>query len=174
VNDDLRRSPCAPRISKRAGWRTAALLYACAALTGCAQDTSAPALEPKLDIADAWAPATPPNVAVGAAYVQIDSTAADTLLGGETPVARTVEIHQTTHEDGMMKMRQLESLPIAAGGSTRLEPHGAHLMLIDLVEPLAAGETFPLTLHFAQAGEVVTEVTVMAPETTPEPAHEHR
>lgn len=173
MNDDLRRSPRAPRFAKLAGWRTAALLYACAALTGCAQDSPAPAPEPKLDIVDAWAPATPPSVAVGAAYAQIDSTTADTLLGGETPVARVVEIHQTTHEDGMMKMRQVESLPIAAGSSTRLEPHGAHLMLIDLVEPLAAGETFPLTLRFAQAGEVVTEVTVMAPEMAPEPAHEH-
>lgn len=171
--DDLRRPTRATRRWKAAGWHTAALLCACALATGCAQQTpSAPAGATMLTVTDAWAPATPPNVALGAAYLQIDAPATDTLLGAETPAARAVEIHQTVHEDGMMKMRQLESLPIAAG-TTRLEPHGTHLMLIDLVEPLAAGETFPLTLRFAEAGEIPTGVTVMAPDSVDETSHQH-
>jgi copper(I)-binding protein len=135
----------------------------CVLLGACGR-TAAP-----IEVGDAWAPATPPNASVGAAYMQIASREGDTLIAATAPVAATVEIHQTSHEQGMMKMRQLESLAIQAGQSTRLEPSGTHFMLIGLGAPLTAGGSFPMTLRFEKAGEITAQVAVMAPNTT----HEH-
>jgi copper(I)-binding protein len=43
-------------------------------------------------------------------------------------------------------------------------------MLMDLAQPLVAGERFKLTLVFALAGKVEVEVEVRSPESGP-PAH---
>ena len=44
-------------------------------------------------------------------------------------------------------------------------------MLMDLPRPLVAGERFPLTLQFQQAGKIDVSVEVRAPDTAPPPAH---
>jgi hypothetical protein len=126
----------------------------------------------------------------GAAYMVIaNSTAeADALLGGSTPVAATVEVHETyevasaepeastgmggmesaapgameSMGTGMLGMRQIERLEIPAGGTVELKPGGYHLMLIDLNQELVAGETIELTLTFEKAGEVKVTAEVRA------------
>jgi periplasmic copper chaperone A len=143
--------------------RAASTLYMCVLLGACGQNAA------PVEVSDAWAPATPPNASVGAAYLQIEAREGDTLVAATAPIATRVEIHQTSHEQGMMKMRQLASLAIAPGQPTRLEPSGTHFMLIDLNAPLTAGESFPMTLRFEKAGEITADVAVMAPSAT----HEH-
>ena len=65
--------------------------------------------------------------------------------------------------NGVMQMRQLaDGLAIPAGGSVALKPGSYHVMLIGLKKPLAAGETFPLTLTFAKAGNISVTVPVQA------------
>jgi copper(I)-binding protein len=135
----------------------------CVLLAACGQGT------PAFEVSDAWAPATPPNATVGAAYMQIEARDGDTLVAAAAPVAASVEIHQTSHEQGMMKMRQLESLTISPGEPARLEPSSTHFMLIGLTAPLKTGERFPMTLRFEKAGEVTVQVAVMAADAT----HEH-
>ena len=97
-------------------------------------------------------------------------TAADRLTGGSTPVAGRVEIHTMSMDGGVMRMRQLkDGLEIPAGGEATLKPGSFHVMLMDLKQPLKAGDTVPLTLTFTGAGTVETELVVkpagtMAPE----------
>jgi copper(I)-binding protein len=62
--------------------------------------------------------------------------------------------------EGEMTMRPVDGIDIPAEGTVTLEPGGYHVMLIDLAKPLAAGETFDLTLTFENAGEQVVTVTV--------------
>jgi copper(I)-binding protein len=62
-----------------------------------------------------------------------------------------------------MRMRQVSSIDVPAGGTVSLQPGGLHIMLIDLKEPLRQGETFPLTLTFAKAGKVAVDVPVKSP-----------
>lgn len=143
--------------------KAASTLYICVLLGACGQNAAS------VEVSDAWAPATPPNANVGAAYMQIESRQGDTLVAATASVAATVEIHQTSHEQGVMKMRQLESLAIAPGQPTRLEPSGTHFMLIGLNAPLLAGESFSMTLRFEKAGEVTVQAAVMPPNAT----HEH-
>jgi copper(I)-binding protein len=46
--------------------------------------------------------------------------------------ANSVEIHEHTHKDGVMRMRQLYELTIKAGESVVLEPGGFHLMVFGI------------------------------------------
>ncbi len=62
----------------------------------------------------------------------------------------------------MMAMREVPSIPVPDAATTTLEPGGLHLMLLDLVEDLAPGDTFELTLEFEGAGPLVVGVEVRA------------
>lgn len=112
-----------------------------------------------------WARATPAGATTGAVYMTVDnkSGSADRLTGASSDVAGKVQIHEMTVVNGVMQMRQLaDGLAIPAGGSVALKPGSYHVMLIGLKKPLTAGETFPLTLTFAKAGNISVTVPVQA------------
>ena len=91
------------------------------------------------------------------------ANAADRLTGASSDIAAEVQVHEMAVVDGVMQMRQLAGgLPIPAGGSVTLKPGGYHVMLIGLKKPLTPGETFPLTLTFANAGNISVTVPVRA------------
>jgi periplasmic copper chaperone A len=112
-----------------------------------------------------YARATPAGASTGAAFMVIhnDGKADDTLVGASSPVAKTVQIHEMTTDDGIMHMRQVPGgLKVPAGGTVQLRPGSYHIMLIDLLQRLTSGKHFPITLKFQQAGDVPIEVTVHA------------
>ena len=113
-------------------------------------------------IEDPWARATPPGAKIGAAYMKITSTSADRLVGASSPAAARVELHVTEKKGDVMRMRQVKAYDIPAGGSFKLSPGGAHLMLVDLKAPLKEGTKVPVTLRFEKAGEVKVELEVRA------------
>ncbi|WP_417615830.1 copper chaperone PCu(A)C [Oceanisphaera sp.] len=128
-----------------------------------------------LDIAHPWSRPLPPVATTGVAYLTVTNQGEveDVLLGAESPVAEKVEIHTHIKEGDLMKMRQLDELVIPAGGEQILAPGGHHLMLMGLKQVPAAGERFPLTLHFKQAGTIEVEVAVDAKSTEPQGHHQH-
>ena len=110
-----------------------------------------------------WARATTASAKVGGAFMTLKGgAAADRLMSASSPVAGTAEVHQTVNDKGVMKMQPVAELPIEAGKAVELKPGGYHIMLMDLKRPLKAGETFPLTLHFAKAGDITANVVVGA------------
>lgn len=116
-----------------------------------------------LSVEKAWARATPGGAKVGAGYLRIvnGTTAADTLISVSAPVAGKTEIHEMTHDNGVMKMRELgDGLNVAAGSTVEMKPGGLHIMFIDLKEPLVSGQTFDLELTFKEAGKMTVPVTV--------------
>jgi copper(I)-binding protein len=118
---------------------------------------------PSISLADAWARATTKTAQAGAIYVTItDHGAPDRLIGASTPVAGKAELHETVRDGNVMKMRPVAGLAVSAKAPTSLSPMGYHIMLTDLKQPLAGGQTFPLTLTFEKAGPVQTTVTVKA------------
>ncbi len=114
----------------------------------------------QVQVTEAWARATPGKSTIGAAYATLTAPQGDRLLGAESPVAATVQIHQHTMEGGVMKMRQVDAVPLPAGQAVTLSPGGYHIMLIDLKAPLVAGQSFPLTFKFEKAGAVETKVMI--------------
>lgn len=123
-------------------------------------------------VSAAWARATPPGMAVAAVYLTLTGGAqADRLVGAATPRAAMTQIHVVTEAEGMARMRPTDGVDVPAHKSVALAPQGTHLMLMNLPQPLVAGEKFPLTLQFEQAGRIDVSVEVRAPDTAPPPAH---
>jgi len=116
-----------------------------------------------LRLAAPWARATAPAAMNGAAFLTLDNGGAtDRLVAATADVSRVVELHTHVREGEVMRMRKVDAIEVTGGTTTRLEPGGLHIMLIGLHKPLAEGQRFPLTLTFANAGNVVVDVTVKA------------
>ncbi|MBA4352632.1 MAG: copper-binding protein [Rhodobacter sp.] len=102
--------------------------------------------------------------ASGAIFFMIhnNSTTDDRLLSAASDVAERVELH--THKEdanGVMQMLHVEEgFAIPAGEMHALARGGDHVMLLGLTRELKDGDTFPVTLIFEAAGEVVIEATV--------------
>ena len=142
--------------------RYVALVLALAALPAWAQVT----------VERPWSRATPPGSKIGVGFMQLKNAGAapERVVGVSSPVAGRVEMHVTIREGDVMKMRQVESFEIPAGGSVELKPGGAHLMLMELNRPLSQGEKVPLTLKLESGAEVKTELGV-APMGARSPGH---
>jgi copper(I)-binding protein len=109
-----------------------------------------------------WSRATPPGARIGVGFMELKNagTAPERVLGATSPVAGRVQMHVTERDGDVMKMRQVESLEIPAGGTFELKPGGAHLMLMELKAPLKKGERVPLTLRLGNGGELQVEMSV--------------
>jgi copper(I)-binding protein len=111
-----------------------------------------------------WARATPPGATIGAGYLEIrnNGKTADRLTGAATPAAERVELHVTTRDGEVMRMRESQRLDVPARQRLALRHGGPHLMLVGLKKPLAKGDRVPLTLRFERAGELTIELEVQA------------
>jgi len=133
----------------------------------------------ELHIEQPWSMELPPNAPTVAAYFVVHNNGknADRLLSVDSPVAGKAELHEHLHQDGLMKMQQVQSVDIPAGGDATFAPMGYHVMLLELKDKsaLVDGKRFPLTLHFEKSGDVTVDVTVQkqAPAAGAEPMHMH-
>lgn len=135
------------------------VLCVLSALPAIAQDVTIG----NLQIKQPWVPAPPNSAQVAGGYVTITNTGKepDTLVGGSAEIAGRVEIHEMSHEGGMMRMRELKpGLVINPNETVTLRPGGLHLMLIDLKQQPTVGAPFKGTLVFAKAGTVQIEYKV--------------
>lgn len=111
-------------------------------------------------IEDAWSrPALAGRTGVVYLTVQ-DAGAPDKLTGASTPIASQAQLHESFVDHGVAKMRAVPSLPIGPSKPVTLAPDGYHIMLMGLKQALKPGDTFPVTLTFANAGAIAATVTV--------------
>lgn len=135
------------------GLRAAGLLWLLAAW---------PASAGELAVTGAWARATAPGVDMGAIYLTIDNGSArsDRLLRLGTQAAGRAEVHRTEVLDGIVRMREVEVLHVAAGERIEFKPGGHHVMLMGLKKPLVEGQVFDLELMFEISGPRKVKVVV--------------
>lgn len=117
-------------------------------------------------VSDAWARATVPGQSSAVLRFFVTSRKDAQLLEISSPLAGAAEIHSMTHEQGVMKMRPLKSLPLPAGKKIELGSEGSHVMLLELKQPLKEGESVPfsLTVQFTdKRKETVKVVAVVKP-----------
>jgi periplasmic copper chaperone A len=117
-----------------------------------------------LVISQAWARATPKGAKIGGGYLTIENTgsAPDRLIGGSADVAGSVQVHEMSMDNGVMKMRPMDKgLTIDPGKTVKLAPGGYHLMIMDLKSQLKQGDKVPVTLEFEKAGKVTVSLDVM-------------
>lgn len=115
-----------------------------------------------VSIENAWVRPTNAGQDVGAAYMTFVSKQDASLIHVESDVTKSIEIHSMTMQDGVMKMRMMETLPLSAGKPYKLEPGGFHLMLFDLKKPLTEGQqvNFELTFKSGKNAEFKQQVKV--------------
>lgn len=128
--------------------------------------TAAPAHEfsaGDIKIDHPWARVTPSRAPVAGAYLTVQNSGpeSDNLVGGSTPIAERIEVHQMSMDGGIARMRPLpEGVKIAPRTTVQLAPGGIHLMLIKPDRQLIEGERFEATLEFARAGSIDVEFVV--------------
>lgn len=123
-----------------------------------------------------FATPTPPGATQGAAYfvhIENRSKESDRLVRATTAIAERVEFHATEVDAAQVaRMRALDAVELPAGSTLQMKPGtGTHLMLIGLKQPLKAGQSFRITLHFERAGQVEVRVDVQQPRAG---SQEHR
>jgi copper(I)-binding protein len=141
-------------------WITLAVVLA---LSSCV--LMGPTVTPAITIEEPWSRQAAEG-GNGAAFMTITNGTSrdDRLISAETSIARHVELHETVESDGVMRMiPQPDGFPLPAGATLELKPGGKHVMLMDLVNPLAPGQTYQLRLNFEAAGPITIEVPVREP-----------
>ena len=106
----------------------------------------------------------PPGQKVTAAFMTLENTGPEDLVltSGRAAVAEKVEFHQHSHDNGMMRMRQVPELVVPAGGELALEPGGLHLMLIGLQQVLQQDDKVVIDLCAATGGCHAVELPVIS------------
>ena len=88
--------------------------------------------QPPLVVTDLEVTKPMPGRQMSAGFLVLtNNTGEDILISSVTsPQFASVEIHETTTEDGIARMREIGELLVPANGSVTLERGGKHLMLM--------------------------------------------
>ncbi|MCN0177139.1 copper chaperone PCu(A)C [Salinispora arenicola] len=135
-----------------------------AAVTGCGSSGDSPTAAPSpsatptvsadapagvLGIRDPWVKAADKGMTAAFATLVNDSEA-DVTLTSVTSEVSPMELHEMAMKDGEMVMQAKQGgIVVKAKSSHVLEPGGDHLMLLDLQQPVKAGDELAFTLAFA-------------------------
>ncbi len=115
-------------------------------------------------VADAWVRATVAAQRATGAFLKLTVQGADaTLIAVTSPVAGVTQIHEMAMSKGVMRMREvIGGVPLKAGQIFELKPGGYHIMMMDLKQPVKAGDRVLLSLTFKQANGQQTTTQVDA------------
>jgi periplasmic copper chaperone A len=142
------------------------ILALAALLWGCAPEPAPPASSPPApeqaapeqvapapagtapEISAAWVRQVPPAARMTAGYLSIFNPGPEALVivGAESPVFGSIEVHGTVMVDGVARMRHQESVTVPAGETVRFEPGGLHLMLMQPVNGVPSSGSIELAL----------------------------
>lgn len=123
------------------------------------------AADTAISITDAYAPASLSGSMMAAGFMRITNHSQTdcSLRGVSGDASDAIELHETSDEHGVMKMRKVDMLPIPKGQTISLQSGGLHLMFIGLHKPFTAGETVSVTLDFGDCGSI-TQPLVIKPK----------
>ena len=110
----------------------------------------------------AWVRGTVPAQTSTGAYITFSSTADAKVVKAASPIAKIVEIHESTLKAGVNHMNAVESVPLPAGKAVEFKPGGLHVMLMGLASPLKPGDKVPLTFTIEEKGGKRTQLEVSA------------
>ena len=110
-----------------------------------------------LDIGHPWSRPTPQGAEMAGGYLTITNKGkvADRLIGGSSPAASEIEVHEMVDVDGVAKTRALENgLEIKPGKTVEFKPGALRIVLRGIKEPFQVGQKVKGTLVFEKAGTV--------------------
>ncbi len=108
---------------------------------------------PDLEWRNGWIRALPPGSGMTAAYGELrnNSNKAIALDAFDSNAFAIVELHRSSMEDGVSRMREQKGVRIAAGEALQLQPGGLHLMLMKPEGKLNVGD--PVEIGITSAGQ---------------------
>lgn len=141
-------------------------------LAACGGDATGEAVGDELVVQNAWGRTSPAVADNGAFYMTIinGTDQDDELLSAAVDVCGTVELHEMfMAENDVMRMQEVPggTIPIPAGETVMLEVGGLHVMCIGKTAEFVAGDTYDITLTFANAGEMVVTADIRDAEDMP-------
>lgn len=122
-----------------------------------------PAAQADLVVTDIWGRPSPASAANAAFYMTIRNSGQvqESLDSVEIGICDNAQLHETNIDgDGVMSMNQVTRIDIPSGETILLEPGGLHVMCLGLKSPLEAGEEIPITLSFAETGELQVQAEI--------------
>ncbi len=165
IHDHRPRGESSRRAPLMAAAAALTLIMSAAAPQAWARDYRKGSLEIEHPYATTTA-AGQPHGAIFIKEIKNRGTTADQLIGARASVAKSMEVHQMTMENNVMKMREIPAIEVPAKGKVSMQQgskEGYHLMLMNLNKPLKEGDRFKATLVFKQAGELEVDVVVEKP-----------
>lgn len=114
-------------------------------------------------VKNAWIRTSVPGQKGTGAFMTIVSKDGTKFVGGSSPVAGVIEIHEMKMDGDIMRMRAVPGgVDLPAGKAVELKPGSYHVMLLDLKVALPKDTTVPVTLIFkdAKGAESKVEITV--------------
>ena len=114
-------------------------------------------------VSDAWVRGTVAGQKTSGMFARITSAQGGKLVAAASPLAGVVEIHEMAMDGNVMKMRAVPAVELPAGKMVELKPGGYHVMLMELKQPLKAGEQVPLTLTVEGADGKRQSIELSAP-----------
>ncbi len=119
-----------------------------------AADTTAQT-EAAVTVDDAWVKATEGEMTGSFGVISNPGDTDLTVVSATTTASDRTELHEVIMIDGEMKMTEKdEGFVVPAGGEHVLEPGADHVMVMDLQEPIAAGDSIEVTLVLDDGSEV--------------------
>jgi copper(I)-binding protein len=111
----------------------------------------------EVEVQEAYVRGLPPGQTVTAAFMRLVNKAKlpVEIVSADSDSAERAEIHAHRHHNGMMSMEPVASITVPAEGEFVLAPGEYHLMLINLHQPLADGDSVTIRLRTA-SGKVIT------------------
>lgn len=126
-----------------------AIVFGLVALTGCAPAATTPDVN-TVTIEDAWVRSSEYSAKAGGmtgifGKFTNNGTTNITIIGGETDMAKMVQVHEVV--DGMMQEKE-GGIVIKPGETVILEPGGLHIMIMNIAKPIVAGDKMTITVKF--------------------------
>lgn len=116
-----------------------------------------------LKVSAAWCRPSVPGHDIAAVYLTLESAGGATLIGVHGKAAGVVQIHDMTMEGNVMRVREHDRLPLPAGQAVRLQPGGAHLVMLGLKEALKPGDRVRLRLSLLDRSGAKSVASVDVP-----------
>ena len=120
------------------------------------------AVAQSIKAANVWARATAPGQNTASVYFDLTSERDVALVAAGSSAAGRAELHAMVLDGGIMRMRPLARVDLPGGQTVRFTPNGMHLMLVDLKQPLKAGDNLPLVLSIQSSGSSRTTLKLKA------------
>lgn len=118
-----------------------------------------------LRIDDAWARMAPGQMPMHGGFMSVQNSCAEpiAIVGADSDFYGHVELHETVVEDGVSRMREVPSLPVPGLGRIELAPGGLHLMLMQPVAGLMAGQSVEIGFELDNGERIEAGFELRAP-----------